>query len=316
LPSPAILQKEREHKMKDRSRSIAIAGTALVALIAAASAAEAAAADCPNGGVVRFGVEPYDTAPKLVPIYEHVGKLIGEKLGCEVKVFVTTSYNAEIEAMRSDKLEAGEFGPLGYVLAHQVAKAEAVATFADAQGKPDSYWASLVTWPGSGIKQVSDIRGHSFAFSDPASTSGHLFPAYGLRKAGLDPDKDIRAIYAGSHTSSFEALYNHKVDAGELNSEQLESAKQRGHYKDGDLVFLWKSGAIPIDPITVRGDLPAGFKKRLVEVLQNLDLSALPEADRKIMGVHGMRTVPQTDASFDAIRDLVKTLHIDLNKLS
>lgn len=303
--------------MQVRSRCALASGVALAALLATAALAQAAGArDCPDGGVVRFGVEPYDTAPKLVPIYEHIGKLIAEKLGCAVKVYVTTSYTAEIEAMRNGKLEAGEFGPLGYVLAHQIAKAEAVATFANAENKPDTYWASLVTWPGSGIKTVADIRGHSFAFSDPASTSGHLFPAYGLSKAGIDPEKDIRAIYAGSHTSSFEALYNHKVDAGELNSEQLESAKQRGHYKEGDLVFLWKSNPIPIDPITVRGDLPPAFKRRLVAVLQNLDLSALPEADRKIMGVHGMRTVPQTDAAFDGIRDLVKTLHIDLNKLS
>ena len=291
-------------------------GGVMAALLVASSAADATAADCPNTGTVRFGVEPYDTAPKLVPIYEHIGTLIGNKLGCNVQVFVTTNYNAEIEAMRSGKLEAGEFGPLGYVLAHQVAGAEAVATFADVDGKPDTYWASLVTWPGSGINTVADIRGHSFAFSDPASTSGHLFPAYGLRKAGLDPDKDIRAIYAGSHTSSFEALYNHKVEAGELNSEQLESAKQRGHYRDGDLIFLWKSGPIPIDPITVRGDLPANFKQRLVEVLQNIDLSGLPEADRKIMGVHGMRTVVQNDASFNDIRELVKTLNIDLEKMN
>jgi phosphonate transport system substrate-binding protein len=291
-------------------------GGVMAALLVASSAAAAAAADCPNNGTVRFGVEPYDTAPKLVPIYEHIGTLIGNKLGCNVHVFVTTNYNAEIEAMRSGKLDAGEFGPLGYVLAHQVAGAEAVATFADADGKPDTYWASLVTWPGSGINTVADIRGHSFAFSDPASTSGHLFPAYGLRKAGLDPDKDIRAIYAGSHTSSFEALYNHKVEAGELNSEQLESAKQRGHYRDGDLIFLWKSGPIPIDPITVRGDLPANFKQRLVEVLQNVDLSGLPEADRKVMGVHGIRTVVQNDASFNDIRELVKTLNIDLEKMN
>jgi phosphonate transport system substrate-binding protein len=303
--------------MQHRCRTVAFAGAAVVALFVASAAARAAeASDCPNGGVVRFGVEPYDTAPKLVPIYDHIGKLVAQKLGCEVKVYITTSYTAEIEAMRNGKLEAGEFGPLGYVLAHQVAKAEAVATFGNADNKPDTYWASLVTWPGSGIKTVADIRGHSFAFSDPASTSGHLFPAYGLRKAGVDPDKDIRAIYAGSHTSSFEALYNHKVDAGELNSEQLESAKQRGHYKDGDLVFLWKSDPIPIDPITVRGDLPPEFKARLIAVLQNIDLAALPEADRKIIGVHGMRTVPQTDASFNGIRDLVKTLHIDLTKLS
>jgi phosphonate transport system substrate-binding protein len=72
-----------------------------------------AAGDCPNGGTVRFGVEPYDTAARLVPIYQKLGKLIGEKLGCQVEVFVATSYNAEIEAMRNDKLEIGEFGPLG-----------------------------------------------------------------------------------------------------------------------------------------------------------------------------------------------------------
>ena len=289
------------------------AGAAMLALIASSSVAAAGPAeDCPNGGTVRFGVEPYDTAPKLGPIYDHIGSLIGEKLGCDVKIYVATNYNAEIEAMRSGKLEIGQFGPLGYVLAHQVAKAEAAATFANADNKPDTYWASLVTWPDSGIKTVADIRGHSFAFSDPASTSGHLFPAYGLRKAGLDPDKDIRALYAGSHTASFEALYNHKVDAGELNSEQLESAKQRGHYKDGDLVFLWKSDPIPIDPTAVRGDLPDGFKKRLIDILQNIDLSQLPEADRKIMGVHGIRMVPQTDAAYDGIRDLVKTLNIDL----
>jgi phosphonate transport system substrate-binding protein len=283
-------------------------GTSTVALAGTA-------ADCPNGDTVRYGVEPYDTTAKLEPIYGHLANLIGQKLGCDVKIYVATNYNAEIEAMRNGKLEIGEFGPLGYVLAHQVAKAEAVATFGNAEGKPDTYWASLVTWPGSGIKTVADIRGHSFAFSDPASTSGHLFPAYGLRKAGLDPDKDLRPIYAGSHTASFEALYNHKVDAGELNSEQLESAKQRGHYKDGDLVFLWKSDPIPIDPTAVRGDLPDTFKQHLIAILQNLDLSALPEADRKIMGVHGTRMVPQTDASFDGIRDLVKTLNIDLSAM-
>ena len=289
------------------------AGAALAVLLATSSLAFAETAkDCPNGGTVRFGVEPYDTAPKLVPIYEKIGKVIAEKLGCEVKVYVATNYNAEIEAMRNGKLEMGQFGPLGYVLAHQVAKAEAIATFATADNKPNTYWASLVTWPGSGITTAAQIKGHSFAFSDPASTSGHLFPAYGLLKAGLDPDKDIRAIYAGSHTASFEALRNHKVDAGELNSEQIESATQRGHYKDGDVVFLWKSDPIPIDPIAVRGDLPAGFKKRLTDIVQNLDLSQLAEADRKLIGAHGLRFVRQTDASYNGIRDLVKTLHIDL----
>jgi phosphonate transport system substrate-binding protein len=292
--------------------------SAAAVLFAAAipSPKSATADDCPNGGTVRFGVEPYDTAARLTPIYEKIGKMIGEKIGCKVEVYVATGYNAEIEAMRNGKLEVGEFGPLGYVLAHQVAKAEAVAAFGDVENKPVTYWASVVTYPASGLKTIADLRGHSFAFSDPASTSGHLFPAYGLRKSGIDPDSDIKAVYAGSHTASFEALYNHKVDAAELNSEQLESATQRGHYKDGDLVFLWKSDPIPTDPVAIRGDLPAPFKKKLTDALQHLDLMSLDAAERKIMVGAGItQLVPATDGTYDGIRDLVKALNIDLQKL-
>lgn len=307
--------------MKPYSYRVCSVVTTLVSAAAIASAMAivprpAIADDCPNGGTVRFGVEPFDTAARLVPIYDKIGKMIGDKLGCKIEVYIATSYNAEIEAMRNGKLEFAEFGPLGYVLAHQVAKAEAVAAFGSADGKSVTYWASIVTYPSSGIKSVADIRGHSFAFSDAASTSGHLFPAYGLRKAGLDPDKDIKAIYAGSHTASFEAIYNHKVDAGELNSEQLVSATQRGHYKDGDVAFLWKSDPIPTDPFSVRGDMPDAFKKKLADVLQSLDLISLDEADRKILVGSGIvRLVPQTDQSYDLIRDLVTTLNIDLQKL-
>jgi len=296
---------------------VASAAAIAIAAAVAASPQPARADDCPSGGAVRFGVEPYDTAARLVPIYEKIGKLISDKVGCKVEVFVATGYNAEIEAMRNGKLELAEFGPLGYVLAHQVAKAEALAAFGAADGKPVTYWASVITYPSSGIKTVADIRGHSFAFSDAASTSGHLFPAYGLRKAGLDPDQDVKAIYAGSHTASFEAIYNHKVDAGELNSEQLESATQRGHYKDGDMIFLWKSDPIPTDPFAVRGDLPDALKKKLTDAVRHLDLMSLDPADRKILVGAGItQIVPQTDQSYDLIRDLVKTLNIDLAKLN
>ena len=296
---------------------VASAAAIAIAAAVAASPQPARADDCPSGGAVRFGVEPYDTAARLVPIYEKIGKLISDKVSCKVEVFVATGYNAEIEAMRNGKLELAEFGPLGYVLAHQVAKAEAVAAFGAADGKPVTYWASVITYPSSGIKTVADIRGHSFAFSDAASTSGHLFPAYGLRKAGLDPDQDVKAIYAGSHTASFEAIYNHKVDAGELNSEQLESATQRGHYKDGDMIFLWKSDPIPTDPFAVRGDLPDALKKKLTDAVRHLDLMSLDPADRKILVGAGItQIVPQTDQSYDLIRDLVKTLNIDLAKLN
>ena len=125
------------------SISMIVAATTIAAVAAASQPARAD--DCPDGGKIRFGVEPYDTAARLVPIYEKIGNLISAKVGCPVEVFVATGYNAEIEAMRNGKLDLAEFGPLGYVLAHQVAKAEAVGAFGGADNKPVSYWASIVT---------------------------------------------------------------------------------------------------------------------------------------------------------------------------
>jgi phosphonate transport system substrate-binding protein len=273
---------------------------------------------CPNNGVIRFGVEPAESAQRLLPVYTDLAALIGKRLGCEVQVYIPTSYNAEIEAMRNKKLEFGEFGPLGYVLAHKVANAEVVATYAGENGQPAAYYANIVTWPGSGLKTLADVKGRSFGYSDPSSTSGHLFPAYGLLKNGIDPDHGVKALYAGSHTAAFEALRNHKVEAGELNSEEIASAQLHGEYDPAAYVTLWQSAPIPQDPWAVRGDLPADFKARLGGILSSLDLHQLPAADQEYLKANvnpQLTTVPQTDAAYDQIRDLVKTLHIDLSKL-
>jgi phosphonate transport system substrate-binding protein len=294
-----------------------ILGSAFLGLACLASAAPAlAAGDCPAGGTIHFGVEPYDSNAILTPIYAKIGAEISAKVGCPVEIQIATSYNAEIEAMRAGKLQIGQFGPLGYVLAHQVADAQAVATVADANGNPSTYTASIVTWPGSGITTLKQVAGHSFAYSDPASTSGHLFPAYALETVGIDQNKGIQPIYAGSHTASFEALRNHKVDAGELNSQTIQAATVQGEYDPKAYIVLWQSKAIPIDPIAVWGKLNPALKVKLVAALQHLDLSSLTPAEQKVIGTKSGKLVPQVDSSYDQIRALVHVLHIDLTKLS
>jgi phosphonate transport system substrate-binding protein len=288
---------------------IAVAGLG----VASAGSWAYAGSDCPNDGTVRFGVEPFEAASKLVPIYERVGEVLAKQLGCKVQIFVTTSYTAEVEAMRAGRLEVGEFSPFSYVLAHQLAKADVVATFSNADGKPDTYTAGIVTWPGSGITSLKEVAGHTFGYSDPTSNSGHLFPAYALKQAGIDPETGVKALYSGSHTASFEALRNHKVEAAELNSQQIVSSTQAGVYKAGDFIELWRSGPIPVDPIAVRRDLEPAFKARLTHVLQTLDLTSMPTAELKMFGSGHL--VPQVDATYDGIRDLVKVLNIDLSKL-
>jgi len=266
---------------------------------------------------VRFGVVPGEDTMQLTPIYDRIGKLLAKRLDCEITILFGTNYTATIEAMRAGRIEIGVYGAFSYVLAHQVAGAEAVASYANAEGKPSTYTASIVTWPGTGINSLKDIVGKSFAFSDPASTSGHLIPAYGLRKNGIDPDHDIKPVYTGTHTASFEAIRNHKVQVGEMNSTVISAATVQGIYRPDDYVRLWLSDPIPGGPFAIRGNLQPSFKMRLTEALRTLDLTSLPERDMKILGrvgSHGLVAV--TDADYNGIRDVVQVLHVDLSKMN
>lgn len=269
--------------------------------------------ECPNGGTVRMGVEPFEDAAKLLPAYEPLGAALGEKLGCKVEVIVATSYSAEVEAMRNGELEVGQFGPLGYVLAHEVAGAHAVATWSTDGTTPSTYYASIVAPASKGYTTLDDVKGKSFAYSDPASTSGHLFPAFALEEHGIDPDTGVKPLYAGSHTAVYEALRNGKVDAGELNSEQIDSAIEEGTYKESDFTTLWKSEPIPTSPFVVRGDLPESFKEAFAAAVVALDPSTLPPGVQEVL--LGKALVATDDSAYDQIRDLVGILGIELEDL-
>lgn len=295
---------------------LASGAAALVLLSACGSNTSASNASsgsqCPNNGTVRFGVEPFDDAAQLEPVYEQIGSLLSAKLGCTVQVIVTSNYTAEVEAMRAKKLEMGEFGPLGYAFARKLAGAIPVATFADKSGLPLTYTASIVTTPNTGIKTLAQVAGHTFAYSDPASTSGHLFPAYALKSAGIDPNTGIKPEYAGSHTASFLAITNHKVDAGELNSDTIASTTKQGLYSASNYVTLWTSQQIPQDPITVRGDLPNSFRQKVAQALWSIDLSQITDPKGVLIGP---KLIPQTNAPYQQIEDLAVQLNLDLTAI-
>lgn len=288
---------------------------ALTAMLAptAAQPARAGSGPCPGEGTVRFTINPSEDTLTLTNVYGPLSEELGRRLGCPVKLSVTTSYSAGIEAMRSGKVELLGLGPLSYVLAHRVANAEAIAVQGNAAGKPITYEASIVTPMGSGITTLREVAGHSFAFSDPASTSGHLMPAYALRQAGIDPNTGVRPFFAGSHTASFEALRNHKVDAGELNSGVIRVARATGEYDPAAFRTLWRSKPIPASPLAVRGDLPGTFKERLRAALFGVRLSAITDPNHVFSGT---RYVAANDSAYDEIRAMVSTLHIDLEKIN
>ena len=49
--------------------------------------------------------------------------------------------------------------------------------------------------------RLAYVFAQKLANAEPASTSGHLYPACGLKANGIDPDTGVQALYAGSHTA-------------------------------------------------------------------------------------------------------------------
>lgn len=256
----------------------ALAGAAVLAASLTAcggsdsKASAGSASVCPDGSLT-FGVEPYEDAKNLTPVYETIGKALGDELGCDVEVQITESYVAEILAMKNGKLDIGQFGPLGFVFASREAKAIPVASFADKNGQLSTYTAGIWVKKGSPITSVKDLAGHTLALAESGSTSGDALPRQALVDAGVD--KDVQTMYAGGHPESQLALIHGKVDAAEINSQQLASSQASGIFDEADYTQIWKSDPIANDPITVSPELSAAAQKKITDALLNLPKSAV-----------------------------------------
>jgi len=157
----------------------------------------------------------------------------------------------------------------------------------------------ILTQPGSPIGSLDDLKGHTFAFVDPASTSGGLLPKLVLDRAGIDPDADFSATYySGTHQASLIAVLEDKVDAAAIADEVYDLAIQREEIKDGDLKIVYKSDPVPGSPFVIRTNLPEDLQERLRSAILGL-------ADvefGKLCTIERMD--PATDADYAIIREM------------
>ncbi len=93
-------------------------------------------------------------------------------------------------------------------------------------GGADRFPYQLVVSPG--INQVSDLKGKRFAVSRIGSAD-HTAAMFVLPALGVQPDKDLNIIQAGSVPSRFAALVNGSVTATLLIPPETVKAKELGY---------------------------------------------------------------------------------------
>lgn len=306
-------------KLRRGAGLLAVLSVALVMLAGCGSSGEESAAAQDGGGEIpdplEMGIIPAEDNAEQVREFEPVADYVGEQLGVDVELYTATDYSGIIEAMRSEQVDIAWYGPLSYVLASEVADAEAVAVQITDEGETDPTYKSLmITNSASDVQNIEDLRGKTFSFVDPASTSGNLFPRKAFDEAGIDPATDLEdTIYAGGHDASALAVKNDKVAAGAVANTVLENMITEGIIKDGEVRVIHESQPIPESPIAVRTGLPDEVKQRIQEVFVNMT----PEdAGAETLGSEAVGYVETGDSDYEVVRDLVDTLDLDLEKLA
>lgn len=262
--------------------------------------------------ILRIGLIPADDAQEMLREYEPVANYLSEMLDVEVELTVTNDYTAAIEAMRSKHIDMAWFGPLSYVLANDIANAEAIVVGLRSDTGKSTYKTIIVTRVDSGIKTLEDLKGRTFAFVDPASTSGNLMPRKIFANHDINPDKDFSlTYYAGTHNAVQLAVANGKVDAGADSDNSYYRMINEGQIDPEVNVIIYESEPIPGSPITVRGDLPEDLKSKIQDALVNMDEQTM----HKIGGWGKIaKYIPVEDNHYNIIRDMVTILGLDLTK--
>ena len=287
--------------MKNLSRFLRVAALTCLSISAASHAAA--------NDKLRIGLIPSEDSQAMIESSKLVLSGLEAQLGMPVEPFVATDYNGIIEALRAGKLDVAYLGPFSYVLATSVADVEAFAVAVTKKTGQSAYKSLIITRKESGIHQLSDLKNHTFAFVDPSSASGHLFPKAGLEQAGFDPATLFsRVIFSGSHDASILAVANQKVDAAAVADRILANAVARGLVKQDDFQVVWTSRPIPESPMVWRKNLDPALKQKVAAALASI--KDVPWGDQGQLD--GFQ--PTSDGNYDVVRDTAKVLDLDLRR--
>src|SRR5215469_14748932 len=236
------------------ARIFCIGGTVL----ALASAPRAMAAETalrigmiPDAGATQVSIE------QKAPLRAYLEKALQRP----VELIIPTNYNATVEGLGNNSLDVAYLGGLTYIKAHASYGAIPLV-----QRQADREFHSLfITQASSPIKSVADLKGKSFAFGDINSTSGHLIPFQIMQQVGIDPDKDMKFRYTGSHVATVKAVEAGATDAGACDETVFREMTSTGKADPAKLRVFQTSKPFADYVWAARRDLDPATQKAIIK---------------------------------------------------
>jgi phosphate/phosphite/phosphonate ABC transporter binding protein len=256
-------------------------------------------------GELKFGFTPVLKEAEMRAEFEPLMGYLSDAIGRKVVLYIAKDYGDLRSQMEDGQVQIGSFSPFAYVDAQRGGKIRIIAQ--SILDNAATYRGLVVTRKDSGIRSIEDLKGKRFAFVDPKSASGYVYPRAMLIEKGVNPDSYFnQTIFAGGHDKVISAVLEGRVDAGAIYDGALGVAKAMG-VDVSPLVTLTSTDPIPHDAIAVRAGMDEALAGKIQMALIDLDKS---EAGRKVIAQSKKKLtghVIADDSVFDVVRRTAKS---------
>jgi len=191
--------------------------------------------------------------------------------GKKVLFFPVQNNAAQIEAMRSGRLHIAGFNTGSNPLAVNCAGFRPFTIMASKDGS-FGYEMEIITYPGSGIEKVEDIKGKQLAFTSPTSNSGFKAPS-AILKGDFDmlPDRDFEPVFSGKHDNSILGVANKDYPAASIANSVKFRMISRDVIKEDDVVTIYKSQTFPTTGFGVVYNLKPELQEKIRNAFFNFE---------------------------------------------
>ena len=228
-------------------------------------------------------------------------ELLGKNMGREV-TFVQKKTYAEVNEMLSHRELDLAFvcsGP--YVSGKKEFGLEIIA-IPVCNGKK-VYYSYFIASPKSGITSFEELRGKTFAFTDPLSNTGFLVPSYYLAQRSETPESFFKkTIFTHSHDNSIHAVINGIADGAAVDSLIYDFISVIDPELIEKTVIIEKSSPYGIPPVVVNSSVDEKTKERLRKFF--LTVHESPEGKECLKKLHIDRFEMGNDADYESVREL------------
>jgi phosphonate transport system substrate-binding protein len=226
-----------------------------------------------------FAYTPVEDPAVYAEVWADFLEHLEQATGKSVQFFPVQSNAAQIEAMRAGRLHIAGFNTGSNPLAVACAGFRPFAMMAAEDGSY-GYEMEIITYPGSGIESVEDIRGKQMAFTSETSNSGFKAPSALLASEfGMTAGTDFEPVFSGAHDNSILGVANKDYPAAAIANSVKARMLDRGVVNADQLEVIYTSQTFPTTGYGVVYNLKPELQQQIRDAFFSYEWEGTPLAE-------------------------------------